>query len=102
MYILLDKNEVKEIIPDADPVFPGIPIEERYTADFVAGLLHISDGIEVNQNWIYDPETQTFSAPPEPEPLPEPEPEPEPEPGQPTLTERVAAIETAIEKGLSL
>lgn len=36
MYILLDKGKVREIIPDIAPMFPGIPIEARYTAEFVA------------------------------------------------------------------
>ena len=73
MYILLEDNKVKEIIPDIDPIFPGIPIEERYTAEFVASLLHVEDETVVEQNWIYDPETETFSAPPKTEPKPEPE-----------------------------
>ena len=101
MYILLtDKNTVAEIIPDENPIFPGVPIEQRYAPDFVAKLLHFPDETEVAQNWVYDPETQTFAEPPKPEPSPEPE--PEPEPGEPTLTERVTAIENAIEKGLTL
>lgn len=73
MYILLDKGKVREIIPDIAPMFPGIPIEARYTAEFVASLLHVEEGTKVQQNWIYDPETETFSAPPKPEPKPEPE-----------------------------
>lgn len=72
MYILLDENKVKEIIPDINPVFHGIPIEERYTADFVASLLHVGDDTEVQQNWVYNPETGTFSEPPAPDPVPEP------------------------------
>ena len=52
MYILLEDNKVKEIIPDIDPIFPGIPIEERYTAEFVASLLHVEDETVVEQNWI--------------------------------------------------
>lgn len=74
MYILLDSNTVKEIIPDENPVFPGVPIEKRYPPDFVAKLLYVEDDIEVAQNWIYDPESETFSATPVPEPSPEPEP----------------------------
>lgn len=74
MYILLtDENTVAEIIPDENPIFPGIPIEDRYAPDFVAKLLHFPDETEVAQNWVYDPETQTFSEPPKPEPAPEPE-----------------------------
>ena len=80
MYILLtDENTVAEIIPDENPIFPGVPIEDRYAPDFVAKLLHFPDETEVEQNWVYDPETQTFAEPPKPEPSPEPEPEPEPD-----------------------
>ena len=78
-YIRLDsKNGVMEIIPDANPIFPGIPIEQRYTAEFIATLVPVEDETEVEQNWVYDPETKTFDEPPTPEPGPDPEPEPEP------------------------
>lgn len=61
MYILLDEQTVKEIIPDIDPVFPGVPITDRYAPDFVYKLMHVSDDVTVAQNDIYDPETQTFA-----------------------------------------
>ena len=39
-YIRLDgKNRVMEIIPDENPIFPGIPIEQRYTAEYIATLV---------------------------------------------------------------
>ena len=79
MYILLTNNAVAEIIPDEDPIFPGIPIEQRYAPDFVAKLFHVADDTAVKQNQVYDPETGTFSDPPVPEP-PEPGPDPEPIP----------------------
>lgn len=67
MYILLDENRVREIIPDIDPVFPGVPVGDRYPAKFLARLLHFADDTQVEQNWVYDPETETFSEPPQPE-----------------------------------
>ena len=71
MYILLtDKHTVAEIIPDENSIFPGVPIYERYAPDFVAKLLHFPDETEVEQNWEYDPETETFSKPQAPEPEP--------------------------------
>lgn len=80
MYIRLDEhNAVAEIIPDADPVFPGMGVEKRYPADFIAGLTHFPDDTEAHATWIYDAETGTFSPPPEPEPGPEPTPEPGPD-----------------------
>lgn len=110
MYILLtDERAVVEIIPDEDPIFPGIPIEERYPPDFVEELIQIPDGTEVFPNWIYDPESGLFSIPPEPEPTEPDEEEPPAEPAAPALQERVeileaetAAITKAIERGLSL
>lgn len=86
MYILLNENIVTEIIPDENPVFPGVPIEARYSPAFVSKLIHVDDATDVSQNWVYDAETGTFSEPPEPEPV-EPGPEPEPEPSEPTDTE---------------
>ena len=79
MYILLNNNTVAEIIPDEDPIFPGIPIGQRYAPDFVAKLLHVADDTAVKQNQVYDPETGTFSDPPVPEPPPEPTEPSEPE-----------------------
>ena len=79
MYILLNNNTVAEIIPDEDPIFPGILIEQRYAPDFVAKLLHVADDTAVKQNQVYDPETGTFSDPPVPEPPPEPTEPSEPE-----------------------
>lgn len=107
MYIYLtDRNTVAELIPDENPVFPGIPVEQRYAQDFVAKLLHVPDGTEVRESWVYDPESGAFSPPPEPEP---PETGPEPEDPGPTLPQRVetleaetAALSAAIERGLSL
>lgn len=62
MYILLTaENTVSEMIPDENPVFPGIPVDERYAPEFVAQLLHIPDQTMVAQNWSYDPETGKFS-----------------------------------------
>lgn len=61
MYILLsDQNRVLEIIPDEDPIFPGVPIEERYAPDFISQLAHFPDDTEVGPNWSYGPEGNRF------------------------------------------
>lgn len=75
MYILLHDNTVSEIIPDIDPVFPGVPITDRYAPDFISWLMHVPDDTEVRQNDLYDAETGTFAPPPVPEPEEPPEPE---------------------------
>jgi hypothetical protein len=67
-YILLDDLSVAEIIPAEDPIFPDIPLEERYAPDFIAQLLPVEDTVEVEQNWIYDAGAGTFAPAPEPEP----------------------------------
>ena len=100
MYILLRQNTVQEIIPDEDPVFPGVPISERYPADFAAALLHVPDGTEVEQNWGYDPESGTFF-PQAPETGTPPDEESDAAfPAE--LEQRVIALERAIERGFSL
>lgn len=105
MYIYLtDRNTVAELIPDENPIFPGIPVEQRYALDFVERLLHVPDDAGVKENWLYDPETGGFAPPPPPEPEEEP-----PGPQEPPLSQRVetleqetAALAAAIERGLSL
>lgn len=93
-YIRLNEsNVVMEIIPGEDSRFPGIPIEKRYSADFIAALIQTADETEVEQNWIYNPDDQTFSAPPTPEPGPDPE--PEPEPVEVARAAKIAEISTA-------
>lgn len=87
------ENVVMEIIPGEDSRFPGIPIEQRYSADFIAALIQTADETEVQQNWVYNPDDQTFSPPPAPEPGPEPE--PEPEPVEVARAAKVAEISTA-------
>lgn len=78
MYILLtDANTVAEIIPNENPIFPGVPVERRYAPDFVAKLTYVPDDTQVEQNWVYDSDSDSFY---EPEPESEPEVEPEPEP----------------------
>lgn len=79
-YILLnDDNAVAEIIPEENPDLPGFPVEERYAPDFIAQLLSVEDGVEVEQNWIFDPENKTFSHPAIEENVTEEEPTSDPE-----------------------
>ena len=68
-YIYLINNAVQEIIPEISPVFPDIPIEQRYSPDFLANCIVGGEETEVQSGWIYDPETNTFSEPPAPEPI---------------------------------
>ncbi len=64
--VRLENNIVVEIIPDY-----ALPVEYWYGPFFAAQCREAPDDVE--QHWVYNPETDTFSPPP-----PEPEPEPDP------------------------
>lgn len=89
VYFPWDKNTqvIGAPIMEFDPVFPDVPIEERYTKEFLDGCINTTEErVEaegIHSGMLYDPETDTFSEPPAP-PEPEPQPEPEPEPVPPT------------------
>ena len=61
--VRLKDNIVAEIIPDY-----ALPVEKWYGAGFAAQCVEAPD--EVEQLWVYDPASGTFSAPGE-EPNPE-------------------------------
>lgn len=63
MYVRLDDGVVMEMIPDVDPAFPDVPIGERFPADFIAELMHIEDGTEVEVGMEYNAETDSFGYP---------------------------------------
>ena len=65
-YVYATDGIVREIIPEINPAFQEIPIEKRYTADFLDRCIAVSDDTEVEQNWIC--EGGGFAPPPEPEP----------------------------------
>lgn len=64
-YILLNESVVTQIIPEEDPFFPGVPIEERYSSEFLSMCVPVEDVVEVHPNLIY--ENGIFVVPPEPE-----------------------------------
>ena len=64
--VMLKNNIVFEIIPEY-----ALPVEKWYGENFAADCVEAPD--EVEQHWVYDPQTGTFSEPVEPEPEPEPE-----------------------------
>jgi len=60
-YIRLDEtNRVLEIIPEFDPVFPEIPLSERYSKVFIDSLMEIEEDVKVEQNWYYNKSTNGF------------------------------------------
>lgn len=62
-YIYLENATVQEIIPEVNPVFPGVPIEERYPADFLLHCVAVEDDVKVEQHMIYDEKSGTFAYP---------------------------------------
>ena len=61
-YCYIRNNIVERVVPEFDPTFPEVPIEERYSEDFVAHL--VADDTEtVRYGYLYDADTNTFSAP---------------------------------------
>ena len=83
MYIYLRDNIVWEFVPEENPDLPGVALEERYPADYIAALIYVETTEGIEYGYIYDPETSTFSPPPEP---PEPEEPEEVEPPAEELT----------------
>lgn len=69
-YVYLVSNMVNEIIPENNPLFPGIPVQDRYSQSFLNDCVPVSDDTVVEVNMVYDEETQTFAFPPDPEPEP--------------------------------
>lgn len=64
--VRLKNNVVMEIIPDY-----ALPVEKWYGAAFAAECMEAPD--EVEQRWVYNLETGTFSEPPVPSDEPTPE-----------------------------
>lgn len=62
-YVRLNNNVVVEIIPAIDPIFPDVPIEQRYPAEFVKKLVAVDDNVEVRVGMVYNAETGVFSVP---------------------------------------
>lgn len=77
MYIKLKNNVVTGLIPEDDLLFPGIPIDKRYSAEFLAECIALDDATGIRTGMLYDADTQTFSepAPLEPEPADPPAPD---------------------------
>lgn len=57
---LIDYKAV-ELIPEFVDVFPDVPVEQRYSAEFLATCVQVDDDAEVLEGWYYDITTRTFS-----------------------------------------
>lgn len=60
-YVRIDNNRiVREIIPAFDEQFPGVPITERYSPEFLNQCLEVADGVAVEQNQEFLPLQNVF------------------------------------------
>ena len=69
VFAKIEKTIVAEIIPEFDPVFPNVPVGERYPADVVKKLVAVEDEESVHVGMIYDASTGEFSEPEQPKPV---------------------------------
>lgn len=69
VFARIEKTIVTEIIPEFDPVFPGVPVGERYPADVIKKLVAVEDEESVHVGMIYDANTGEFSEPEQPKPV---------------------------------
>jgi hypothetical protein len=97
LYINPETQILMEILPEEDEQFPGIPITERYSQEYLNQCI-IRTPTQIDEQGIvvgmqYDKEKDSWSVPPMPEPEPEPTPEPGSAPEQPTWAERIEALE---------
>lgn len=64
MYIYIEENKVRDIIPDRDERFPNVPIENRYAPEYLEKCVYAPDDTDVKIGMIYDPEDGSFGYPP--------------------------------------
>lgn len=62
-YAYVVDSKVYNIIPEEDPVFPSIPIEQRYSSDIISKLVQIPSKVHVGEGWLYDSTSCSFTAP---------------------------------------
>ena len=74
-YILLVNYIAGQSIPEFDEDFPGVPIDQRFSPDFLCAC--VESDTQIQSGWIYDAEMGNFSEPPPPEPITYIPPEPD-------------------------
>ena len=61
MYILLDQDlRVKEFIPEIDETFPDIPLDQRYSPEFISQLIYIEDTAGIDYGYKFNEETKVW------------------------------------------
>jgi len=62
-YVLLAGGIAQQGIPNEDPDFPGVPIEDRYCGDFLGSCVQSPGPVEPGS--VYDAGSGEFSQPPD-------------------------------------
>ena len=65
--IASDGITVKRIFPEFDSTFPNIPITSRFSKGFLDTCVVVEEDLEVEEGYVYNKETNTFSKPVEEE-----------------------------------
>ena len=53
-YVYVKEKVVHEIIPETSDVFPGVPIERRYSPEFLSHCIQVNDDTPVKTGQIYE------------------------------------------------
>ena len=61
--IASDGVTVKRILPEFDSTFPNIPITSRFSKGFLDTCMAVEEEMEVEEGYVYNKETNTFSKP---------------------------------------
>ena len=93
-YVVLNTlGQAQEILLQKNPLFPDVPLEARYSMEFLNQCLQVPDSVDIILGNVWDSENVKFIAPPPP-PISDFEEEPDPDlPPSPTVRERLEAIE---------
>ena len=68
MFLFIQDGIAYELIPEFDEALPGIPLNERYSSNFLSQVVEVPDGIDVKLGWQVDTNSWTFTEPLMPEP----------------------------------
>lgn len=63
-----DGKTVFEVLPEKDPLFPGVSIKKRFSAEYLDLCVKVPDDTEAESGWVFNSENKTFSEP-TPQPL---------------------------------
>ena len=97
-YVYVSEDfSIGSIIPDEDPIFPGIPVEQRYSAEFLKQCIAVEDSVAeaIEAGSKYDPESGMFYVPEPPSVEENPDQPVDPDAGEThkTYAEKLASLE---------